>query len=210
MQLLIVEDHPGFREALTKGLSAAGFTIAAACASGEEALELLDAIRPDAAIVDLGLVGMRGGEVIRALRARMPELPALVLTIFETPTEIVEAIEAGAQGYLLKGVGIDEIADALRQISNGLSPISPAVARHILARMRQPVPNTQSSSPLTSREHELLELLVRGHSYGDAAKALHISVNTVQTHVRNIYRKLEVSTKAEATYVALKEGWVRE
>jgi len=209
MRLLIVEDHPGFREALTKGLSATGFTIAAACPSGEEALSVVDEARPDAAIVDLGLVGMRGVDVIRELRARIPELPVLVLTIFENPADIVAAIEAGAQGYLLKGVRIDEIAEGLRQISNGLSPISPAVARHLLARMREPARNVLPS-PLTAREQELLELLVRGHSYADAAKALCISVNTVQTHVRNIYKKLEVSTKAEAAFIALKEGWVRQ
>ena len=190
------------------GLAASGFTIVGACASGEEALALVPTIRPDTAIVDLGLTGMRGIDVIRELRARIPDLPVLVLTTFENPADIVAAIEAGAQGYLLKGVRIDEIATALREISDGLSPISPAVARHLLARMRQTTPSPPPS-PLTSREQELLELLVRGHSYGDAAKALQISVNTVQTHVRSIYRKLEVSTKAEAAYVALKEGWIR-
>src|SRR5690606_26744636 len=123
--------------------------------SGEEALALVPTIRPDTAIVDLGLTGMRGIDVIRELRARIPDLPVLVLTIFENPADIVAAIEAGAQGYLLKGVRIDEIATALREISDGLSPISPAVARHLLARMRQTTPSPPPS-PLTSREQELL------------------------------------------------------
>lgn len=208
MRLLIVEDHPGFREALSKGLEASGFTIESTCASGEQALELTSAA-PDAAVVDLGLVGMSGTETIRALRTRFPDLPVLVLTVFENPAAIVGAIEAGAQGYLLKGVRIEEIADALTQVSSGLSPISPAVARHLLSTMRERARPTPPS-PLTSREQNVLELLVRGHSYGDAADALDISISTVQSHVRNIYRKLEVSTKAEATFIALREGWVRE
>lgn len=210
MRLLIVEDHPGFREALSRGLGATGFDVAAACASGEEALQALDEVSPDAAIVDLGLLGMSGIESIRKLRARMPELPVLVLTVFENPGAIVGAIEAGAQGYLLKGAGIDEIAKAIEQVARGLSPISPSVARHLLSTMRQRAHGPMPPSPLTSREQEVLELLVRGHSYPDAALALKISMSTVQTHVRSIYRKLEVSTKAEATYVALKEGWVRD
>ncbi len=208
MQLLIVEDHAGFREALSSGLVAAGFDVAAACATGEQAVQLAGERSFDAAIVDLGLVGMSGTETIRALRARWPELPVLVLTVFENPADIVGAIEAGAQGYLLKGVPLEELASALTQLSSGLSPISPSVARHLLTTMRErsrpPLP-----SPLTVREQDVLELLVRGHSYGDAAKALAISVSTVQTHVRHIYGKLEVSTKAEATFIALKEGWVR-
>lgn len=210
MQLLLVEDHPGFREALSKGLAATGFVIAGACASGEEALRLVEDLTPDAAVVDLGLLGMSGTETIRKLRARIPKLPILVLTVFENPTAIVGAIEAGAQGYLLKGARIDEIANAIEQVSNGLSPISPAVARHLLTTMRERARDASPPSPLTSREQEVLELLVRGHSYPDAATALQISMSTVQTHVRNIYRKLEVSTKAEATYVALKEGWVKD
>lgn len=209
MRLLIVEDHPGFREALSEGLSAIGFVIAAACASGEEALAALEDASPDAAIVDLGLVGMSGTKTIRALRAIRPELPVLVLTVFEKPAAIVGAIEAGAQGYLLKGVRIEEIAEALKQVSTGLSPISPAVARHLLKTMRERAQGP-SPSPLTAREQEVLDLLIRGHSYPSTAMALSISFNTVQSHVRNIYKKLEVSTKAEAAYIALKEGWVKE
>lgn len=209
MKLLIVEDHPGFREALTHGLTSAGFIVAAAHASGEAAVESIDDSSPDAAIVDLGLGGMSGVDTIRGLRARRPDLPVLVLTVFENPTAIVDAIEAGAQGYLLKGARIGEIVDAVKQVSKGLSPISPAVARHLLTTMQERARGPSPPSPLTSREHEVLELLVRGHSYPDAATALEVSMSTIQTHVRNIYRKLEVSTKAEATYVALKEGWVK-
>lgn len=210
MKLLLVEDHRGFREALLIGLAAAGFDLAFACASGEEALQTIETTTPDAAIVDLGLPRMSGTETIRALRARIPELPVLVLTVSEDPKAIVSAIEAGAQGYLLKGSGIGEIVDALHQLSSGLSPISPSVARHLLATIRDRGKEATSPSPLTGREHEVLDLLVRGHSYSDTGNALRISLSTVQTHVRNIYRKLEVSTKAEATYLAVTKGWVAD
>lgn len=208
-RVLIVEDNTGFRQALAVGLRAEGYTVAASCASGEEALEALGCTAPDVALVDLGLSGMSGAETIRVLRAHLPELPALVLTVFEDPTAILEAIEAGARGYLLKGVHLDEVTRALDEVKSGLCPISPAVARHLLDRVRgrgEPA----SACPLTAREREVLCLLVRGHAYADIAGALGIGLGTVQSYVKNVYRKLEVSTKAEAACVALREGWVRE
>lgn len=207
LRILFVEDDAGTREALVAALTVSGFELAGVFGNGEEAIAAGPRIRPDVALVDLGLPGVSGFEVTRALRHALPELPVLVHTVFESPPEIFAAIEAGASGYLLKGTPLDQVCAAIRQVKEGLSPISPAVARHLLNQFRQP--EKASRSPLSTREGEVLELLVRGHTYADAGRALGLQLATVQTHVRSIYRKLEVASKAEATLVALRDRLVR-
>jgi DNA-binding NarL/FixJ family response regulator len=207
---LIVEDDAVTREGLAAALAGHGITIARACGSGEEALALPAATHVDVALVDLGLPGLSGHETIRRLRAARPSLPVLVLSAVENPAQIVEAFEAGAAGYLLKGGPLAEVSRAVDQVREGLAPISPAVARHIVAtlRGRESAP-TAARERLTAREHEILSLLVGGHAYAAIAQALEIGVGTVQGHIKSIYRKLEVSSKAEAVGVALTEGIVR-
>jgi two-component system, NarL family, nitrate/nitrite response regulator NarL len=207
LRVLLVEDDSGTRQALQAGLAVAGLDVIAAFHRGEPAIEAVTTLRPDVALVDLGLPGMSGVECLRGLRDRLPDLPVLVHTVFEDPAIIVQAIEAGATGYLLKGAPLDEVCNALQQVCDGLSPISPAVARHLLARVRDPQEKPERPQ-LSTRELEVLELLVRGHAYADVAGALGLKLPTVQTHVRSIYRKLEVASKAEATYVALRTGLV--
>ena len=202
---LIIEDDPDTRRVVERALRDAGIEVVEACGSGERALGVARRTPVDVALVDLGLPGMSGIETIRALRAARPDLTALVLTVNESPTEIVGAIEAGASGYLLKGLPLSTLVTAVEQVKNGLSPISPAIARHLLATIRRQAPPRREFS-LTEREHDVLALLVGGHSYADVGTALEIQFGTVQSHVKNIYRKLEVCSKAEAVRVALTEG----
>jgi len=200
------------RRALAAAMREAGMTVAAACSSGEEALATSGDRPIGVAIVELELPGISGAETIRRLRAARPGLPALVLSVVEHPAEVVAAFAAGATGYLLKGTPIAEIVSAVNQVRAGLAPISPAVARHIIAALygREPADaragTTEGRDRLTPREHEILSLLVGGHSYAAVGSGLAISLSTVQTHVKNIYRKLDVSSKAEAVRVALTEG----
>jgi DNA-binding NarL/FixJ family response regulator len=147
---------------------------------------------------------MSGAATILALRERQAGVAALVVSNAETPALIVSAIEAGAAGYLLKGTPLPEIVRAVEQVRQGLCPISPAIARHLLATVRARALPTRAFS-LTDREHEVLGLLVAGHSYTDIGIALGIALGTVQSHVKSVYRKLEVSSKAEAVRVALTE-----
>jgi DNA-binding NarL/FixJ family response regulator len=208
---LIVEDDAVTRQALATGLREAGLRVTAACASGEEALALAGGLPIDVALVDLGLPGISGAETIRRLRGMRPSLPALVLSVVENPELIVAAFEAGATGYLLKGAPIPEIVNAVNQVREGLAPISPAVARHIVAtlhRREQSSARAATRERLTAREQEILSMLVGGHSYAAIGTALAISLSTVQSHVKSIYRKLEVCSKAEAVGVALTEGLV--
>lgn len=207
-RVLLVEDDAGTRAALAAGLSAMGMTVVGEFARGEDAVAGLDAADPDVALVDMNLPGIQGPETIRRLRAKRPTLPVLVLTVLEEPTRIVEAIESGACGYLLKGAPLARIVDALAQVHQGLSPLSPEVARHVLARFRSDRAPGPAAPAITAREREILSLLVGGHTYAAVALALGIGIGTVQTHIKNLYRKLEVCTKAEATAVAVRTGLV--
>jgi two-component system nitrate/nitrite response regulator NarL len=220
MKILLVEDDAGTRAALEAALGLAGHVIAASCPDGESALAALERSEGGfhAAVVDMRLPGMSGPETIRALRERLPELPVLVLTVFEDPEIILAAIQAGASGYLLKGSPLAEICGAVEQITEGLSPLSQRVARHLIDHLRPaqtaaraPAESAPASGPsrmdsLSEREQEVLDLLARGQSYGDIARALGLGVGTVQTYVKRIYRKLEVSSKAEAAWVARRDG----
>ena len=211
-RVLLVEDEPGIREALTAALSSSGFEVVGTFGRGEEAATHATGLNPEVALIDLGLPGISGVETIRRLRRLLPELPILVLTVFETPEVIVEAIEAGAAGYLLKGTPLPEVLDGIRQVHDGLAPISPAVARHLLDRVRARTSARNNPDALdvnlTQRESEVLSYLVGGHSYASIATALGIRPGTVHTHVKNVYRKLEVASKAEAVAVAIRQGLV--
>ena len=214
MKILLIEDDAGMRAALEAALALGGHVAAASCADGESALAAVDRSEGGfhAAIVDMRLPGMDGPETIRRLRERLPDLPVLVLTVFEDPDVIIAAIEAGASGYLLKGGPLAEITRAVEQIAEGLSPLSEKVARHLIARLRAPRTPGRSSHPaspgpsrldaLTERERQVLDRLARGESYADIARALDIGHGTVQTYVKRIYRKLEVTSKTEASWVA--------
>lgn len=212
-RILLVEDEPGIREALTAALATAGFEVIGAFGRGEDAIAAATGLEAEVALVDLGLPGISGVETIRRLREILPALPILVFTVFETPAAIVEAIEAGAAGYLLKGTPLPEVVEGIRQVESGLAPISPAVAGHLLERIRARAARPAPSAPavnLTGREQEVLSFLVGGHSYASIATALGIRPGTVHTHVKNVYRKLEVASKAEAVAVAIRQGLVPE
>lgn len=209
MQVMIVEDNAGLRDALITGLSGAGIAVVHACERGEDAPAALFRETVDVALVDLGLPGISGIETTRRLRASHPGLPILVLTVFEDPATIVEAIEAGAQGFLLKGGDLDQLVRAIHDVVNGLSPVSPAVARHLLEAVRRKSKRGAQramAEPLTDREREVLALLVEGKSYPAVAQILGIGVGTVQTYVKSVYRKLEVTSKAQAALVAVSSG----
>jgi DNA-binding NarL/FixJ family response regulator len=202
LRVVLVEDEPGTREALAAGLRLQGLEILAAFASGEEALAACGPLRPDVALVDLELPGISGAETARKLRAILPGTSVLVLTVFDDVDRVVEALAAGAEGYVLKGTPLRGIADAAAAARDGLVPLSPRVARRLLERCTGPRREAPPDLRLSGREREVLELLSRGHTYQSVATALGITFRTVQTHVKNLYRKLEVSSKAEAAALA--------
>jgi DNA-binding NarL/FixJ family response regulator len=210
IRVLVVEDDALAREALTQLVRSHGdLAHAGSFGTAEAALAAVQGgLRANVALLDLGLPRMSGQTLIPQLRALLPDLEIVVLTIFEDDDALYGALRAGASGYLLKDASESEVAEAISQVHRGGAPMSPSIARRVLSEFRvrthEPVPPA-----VTPREHEVLELLVKGASYPLIAKALGISLSTVQTHIRAIYAKLEVCTKAEATAEAFKRGLVR-
>jgi DNA-binding NarL/FixJ family response regulator len=207
--LLVVEDDPRLQEAAGLLLRASGYQTAVA-RTGAEALSRLAAQPFDVAVVDLGLPDMDGTELIASVVRRWPKMPVLVLTVADTRERILAALRAGACGYLFKEDMGTRLAPALEEVLAGGVPLSPAAAQLVLATVRRapPEPTRPAEAALTSREHRVLELLTSGLTYEEVAQVLEVSINTVRTHVRSIYAKLDVNTKAEAVMVALGQGLV--
>jgi DNA-binding NarL/FixJ family response regulator len=190
-------------------LSLAG--VAASCAEGER---LLRHVAPDLLAVDLGLPDAHGTELIRFARRESPRTEIMVMTVFGDERSVVSALEAGAAGYVLKDGTAQQIARALLELAAGGSPISPAIARHLLRRLRSGTPGSASPAEeeppsLSGREAEVLRLIAKGFRVPEIASLLDISAHTVTTHVRRMYKKLEVSSHTEAVYEAVQRGLLR-
>lgn len=207
MRLLIVEDELWVRRGLADVIRAADPSIdVMTTGTGGEALSLIAGAPPDVALVDVGLPDVSGIVVIAALRRGAPRCVPLAFTVFDDAPTILAALRAGARGYLLKGTPSDRIVPLIREALAGGLPLSPAVASLVVATMLEPAAGEQA---LTGRETELLALLARGATYAECASALGIALGTVQGYVKNIYSKLEISSKAEAAVAAVRLGLVR-
>lgn len=209
LRVILVEDDPVLSQEISRAFaSRSELTIVASFGAAEPALAAIEAgLGADVALVDLRLPRMCGQDLIRELRAMRAALEVVVLTIFEDDESLYGALRAGASGYLLKDAPHAELADALLQVHRGGAPMSPSIARRVLLEFREPV--RAPALALTPREHDVLVLLTKGASYPLIGRTLSIATSTVQTHIRAIYRKLEVSTKAEATAEAYRRGIVR-
>jgi len=205
LRILIVDDHPVVRAGLAGLLSTQeGFEVVGEAASGLEALELAEALRPNVVLMDLRMPGMDGTAATRSIRRRFPEVQVLVLTTYDTDAEIVRAIEAGAIGYLLKDVPREELYKAIYASAHGESVLSPPVAARLLGRMRAP-----SDESLSTRELEVLSLVAKGLSNKEIARELRISEATVKTHLLHTFGKLGVDDRTAAVTAALERGILR-
>ena len=202
IRVLVVDDHPVVRAGLASMLSTIpGLIVCGAASTGEEALQLIELEQPDVLLLDLRMPGMTGIELLRAIRARPFPPKALVLTSYESDEEIYRAIEAGAQGYLLKSTPQAEIVTAIQAVHSGRHHIPPRIAARLAERMVR--------SALTQRELEILEMVVRGLTNRQIGNALRISENTARNHINSIIRKLDVSGRTEAATAAIQQGLVR-
>lgn len=208
--VLLLEDDPATRERL-QGIvcSADGLQLLAAFGDVQSTLAwLAQNPAPQVLLSDLQLPDGSGIEVIRHLRRVSPQTESMVISVFGDEAHVVAAIEAGATGYLLKDADADEIRSAILRLVAGESPISSAIARHLLRRF-QPQPEPAASvSSLTPREREVLQLIAKGLSYNRIAEALQMSPNTVTSHIKQIYRKLAVNSRGEAVFEAQQLGWL--
>lgn len=207
----IVEDDDDTRARLAKSVAARPeLKLVAEYRSGREALSGLEENAPDVLLVDLGLGDISGLEVIRYVAEHHPHCDVLVISIFGDEEHVLAALEAGARGYLLKGTLSRDIAYDIQDLRNGGSPLSPIIARQVLKRLQpEPVPDPgkqnqvkYNEETLTPREVEILRLIARGFSYAETAGLLEISMQTVHTHLKHIYRKLAVHSKTEAVFEA--------
>ena len=166
----------------------------------------------DIALVDIGLPDISGIEVIRELKALCPACNVLVVTTFGDEKTVTSALEAGADGYLLKGIALEELKRDLHALQDGGSPLSPMIARKLLNRLQTKAVVDKSDAggetSLTPREHEILEMIAKGFSYAETSKICSISAATVHSHLKRIYRKLEVHSKTEAVYEARRRSLI--
>jgi DNA-binding NarL/FixJ family response regulator len=212
VSVLLVEDDPATRAHLAAGVrSHAGLELVAEAPTLAEAFAALDRHRPEVVLVDLGLPDGSGLEVIRAAAAREPAPDVMVISIFGDEKNVLAAIEAGAGGYLLKDGSEKDIAESILRLVAGEAPISPAIAVHLIRRLRPKTdipaaPSGADESALTDREREVLELVAKGLSYEEIGGALRLRYNTIASYTKGIYRKLAVRSRGEAVFEARQMG----
>ncbi len=208
--VLLVEDDDATRGRLARAVEASpSLHLVGVAGSCREARRQLASESPDVLLVDLGLPDGSGVDLIREAKRRRATLEAMVVTVFGDEKHVVAAIEAGATGYILKDASNENIGESICELVRGGSPISPAIARHLLRRFREPPPMARTGEELpslTEREQEVLRLLVKGFTFQEIGRLLGISAHTVTSHVKHIYEKLEVRSRAEAVYEALQRG----
>lgn len=209
VRVVLIEDLREVREGLSILINGTpGFRCAATFRTMEDALAGMSSSQPDVILTDIGLPGMSGVEGTRLLRERFPLVPILALTVYDDDANVFNAICAGASGYLLKNTPPGRLLESLQEVADGGAPMSPEVARRVLALFRQFRPPERAPSALTPQEMTVLKLMVEGHHYKTAASEMGISINTVSFHLRHIYEKLQVHSKTEAVAKALREHLV--
>lgn len=206
IRVAIFEDNRNLREGLFNLLETSDqFTCVGAFAHCERVVENIKETQPDVILMDIELPTVNGIEAVRLIREKYPDVKILMETIFEEDEKIFQSICNGAQGYILKNTPPEEILEAIREIYEGGAPMSPIIASKVLRMFKSNLSNQKDSSfNLSSREKEILKCLVEGMSYKMIADTCFISADTVNGHIKNIYKKLQVHSKGEAVAKAIK------
>lgn len=203
-RVAIVEDNDDFREALFHILQGTeGFRCIGQYGSVEEAIKTLP--KADVVLMDIGLPGKSGIEGARLVKQKYPDTQVIMLTVFDDDKNIFDAIVAGANGYILKKTPPAKLLLAIEEAAAGGMPMTPMVARHVVEMFKRHIPAQKEDHSLTSRERQILSLLVDGMGYSMVAEKLFISLDTVRNHIRHIYDKLHVHSKSQAVAKALKQ-----
>ena len=201
IKVAIVEDNAGIRERWKSRISIADDCVCvASCGSAEAALSTLPSLRPDVVLMDIHLPGASGIACTSRLKALLPRVQVLVVSVYSDTNLVFQALQAGATGYLLKHVTSGELLKAIRDITHGSSPMSGQIARKLIESFHRTSPQQDDgASELTPREREVLDLLAQGYAYKEIADRLSLSIHTVNAHLRHIYEKLHVRSRGEAT-----------
>jgi RNA polymerase sigma factor (sigma-70 family) len=209
--VMVVDDHPMWRDAVARDLADAGFTVVATAATGTEAINRARATRPGVVVLDLNIPPPSGVEVTATLMAEVDQPRVLVLSASGEQADVLEAVKAGATGYLVKSASREELADAVRRVAQGDTVFTPGLAGLVLGEYRrlseEPTAAADSSLPrLTERETEVLRLVAKGLSYKQIAERLVLSHRTVQNHVQNTLRKLQLHNRVQLVRYAIEQG----
>jgi DNA-binding NarL/FixJ family response regulator len=210
IRVMVVDDHPMWREGVARDLTEGGYEVVAAVGEGAQAVRVGAAVRPDVVILDLQLPDLSGPEVIRGLLARATGVRVLVLSASGEPPDVLEAVKAGAAGYLVKSTERTVFLDAVRRTAAGEAIFTPGLAGLVLGEYRRLAtagPDTPPGTPtLTARETEILRLVAKGFSYKQIADSLVVSHRTVQNHVQNTLNKLQLHNRVELARYAIAQG----
>ena len=209
VRVMVVDDHPMWRNAVARDLAEAGYDVVAAIGDGAQAIRVAAAVRPDVVVLDLQLPELSGVEVIRGLLAQAPTR-VLVLSASGEESDVLEAVKAGATGYLVKSAQRDEFLTAVARTAAGDAVFTAGLAGLVLGEYRRLATTDEAADPgvpsLTERETEVLRLVAKGLSYKDIADRLVLSHRTVQNHVQNTLNKLQLHNRVELTRYAIERG----
>jgi len=211
LRVVLVDDHPVYREGLAKLLLECGVDVIAQAGNGADALSLVEEMAPDVVVMDLNMPGMSGVEVTRKLVARTPASRVLVVSVSAQEEDVTEAILAGASGYVLKDGAVEEVVAGIQAAANGESLISPRIATMLLRRMRLDEPteiDTPAMTPLSDRELQVLRLVAEGKGNQEIGEALYIGQSTVRNHISSILMKLQVENRVQAAVRAVRDRMV--
>lgn len=209
VRVMVVDDHPMWRDAVERDLVAAGFDVVATAADGKQAVARFPAARPQVVVLDLQIPEPNGVEVTRSVLAHDPSARVLILSASGEQADVLEAVKAGATGYLVKSASREELLTAVRRVAAGDTVFTPGLAGLVLGEFRrmatEPVPDDPVDQ-LTERETEVLKMVAKGMSYKQIAERLVLSHRTVQNHVQNTLRKLQMNNRVQLTRWAIEHG----
>jgi len=206
-RVMVVDDHPMWRDSVSRDLGEAGFEVVAAIGEGAQALRIIASVRPDVVVLDLQLPDVSGVDVTRGLRAGYPAARVLILSASGEHRHVLDAVKAGATGYILKSAGRAEFLDAVRRTSAGDAVFSPGLAGLVLGEFRRLASDPAPDTPrLTEREAEILRMVGTGMSYKQIADRLVLSHRTVQNHVQNTLNKLHLHNRVDLVRYAIEHG----
>lgn len=208
LSILLFEDNQLLRESISGMISLKeGLQLSGAYENVLTVKEKVESLHPDLIVMDIDMPGMSGIDAVREIRLSNNQVPIIMLTVFDDNTHVFDALRAGASGYLLKKHISTKLFDAIQEVLEGGAPMSPSIARMVLASMQQK-PVAENIYQLTTRETEILASLSKGNSYKLIASDMQISIDTVRTHIKKIYEKLQVHSQTEAVSKAIHEKLV--
>ena len=207
VRVMVVDDHPMWREAVERDLAAAGYDVVGVAADGDAAIARAAAVRPDVLLLDLQLPGRSGVEVTGEVVSQLPDVRVLILSASGEQADVLAAVKAGATGYLVKSASRQELSEAVRRVAEGEPVFTAGLAGLVLGEFRrQQLGEVDDSPQLTERETEVLKMVAKGMSYRQIAERLVLSHRTIQNHVQNTLRKLQMHNRVELTRYAIEQG----